>query len=417
LCCVVFAGLGSACCPICGGSDGGAKSAKSQGKKLRADASGPGHDGDDLQRSARLVDPELNSGQQSARLRHRDDLQEDEELQLALHAWIADASGPGHDGDDLQRALRESMRKCPHEKDLITPTDVRFSNALSGAPLNLGYLDLSLPVAALRECIADSKSFKDVHLFDSAGHILRDSDILGQLGISEIGVCFARKDRMSVEALHARFLTVNVYNADVTACNGIYALDEPCNECITFRNQDCPVATISWEGHRWTLCMDGSVIYFCDSAEPPCDGFWLDAKRDGTCEVSHTGVLVRGGRLPNDAEGKKRLQKELAVWHAGGGPPGCTAEVADNGACLRIAMPGPDGTAYAGATFELLMGFPADYPYNPSEVWFVTEVEHWSVAPSGKMLMDILNDKWTPALNSMLLITSVQSVLATPQPS
>jgi ubiquitin-protein ligase len=80
--------------------------------------------------------------------------------------------------------------------------------------------------------------------------------------------------------------------------------------------------------------------------------------------------------------------------------------------CWRITFPGPEGTAFAGSTCELLMRFPHNYPYEPPEVWLVSEIGHWSVTAEGKVILDILGDSWSPAFTATSIVQGVSSVLA-----
>lgn len=346
---------------------------------------------------------------------------QDVDSQRALHASMAASSGrSGHQDEqsespdvDLQRALEASIADtCGHgHQAVIATADITFKNALTGEPLDVGSIDLILHVAVARECIAKSMGVGDVRLLDAEGHILKDCDILGQLGVSEIGVSFAKKNRMTVEALRARFQGLTVCGASFATCNGIYVPDDPFKESTMYRNQDCQSAVISSDGCRWTLRMDGSILYSYNSKELPRDGLWRGACDDGTsCQVSHRGAGTRCGSL-------RRLATELREFDH----PGCTAQLADTEIdnaldeqllCWRISMPGPEG-----ANFELLVRFPTNYPWLPPEVWFVTQIDHWSVRPDGKMLMDILDNMWSPALGCRTIIASIHAVLLMPSPS
>lgn len=77
---------------------------------------------------------------------------------------------------------------------------------------------------------------------------------------------------------------------------------------------------------------------------------------------------------------------------------------------------GPTKTPYEGGVFNLDIVFPQDYPFSPPKVKFVTRIFHCNVASSGAICLDILKDKWSPALTITNLLLSICSLLADPNP-
>ncbi|KAI9179269.1 Ubiquitin-conjugating enzyme E2 1 [Blastocladiella emersonii ATCC 22665] len=84
---------------------------------------------------------------------------------------------------------------------------------------------------------------------------------------------------------------------------------------------------------------------------------------------------------------------------------------------LRGTICGPAGTPYEGGTFDLSIKIPANYPFAPPEVKFITRVYHPNVSSqSGAICLDILKNEWTPVLNLSTTLLSVQQLLESPEP-
>jgi len=337
---------------------------------------------------------------------HGNELQDGDACGLELHVFTTESEAAAEPGVSPQPATM----------------DISFLHAVTGESLSFAELDVDFSVRVAREVIAAAMGVDGVKLLDTEGNVLSDFDVLCELGIPEIKVCVIQKDRMSVEALRASFYDMNVSGATLTKCNGIYVADSISTDRTIYRNRDCSSAVISFEDDKWTLRLDGSVTYFCDSVSPPCDGNWIGTKDNSTCEVSHKGLEKWNDRT------RSRLEKELFEMQNGGTDivPGCTVELADSEVedaidhallCWRITLPALEGTAYTGTIYEVLIRFPANYPFSPPEVWFVTEIEHWCVTATGKVVLDILQNQWSPAMTCRSIIGSVWSEVAQPPPT
>ena len=75
---------------------------------------------------------------------------------------------------------------------------------------------------------------------------------------------------------------------------------------------------------------------------------------------------------------------------------------------------GPEDTPYAGLPLKLTLAFPPNYPYAPPTVLFKTPIYHPNFDFSGRICLDILKDKWTPAYNIQTVLLSLQSLLGEP---
>lgn len=116
-----------------------------------------------------------------------------------------------------------------------------------------------------------------------------------------------------------------------------------------------------------------------------------------------------------DAAGQlKRLQSELGQLMMSG-DKGISA-FPEGDSLLRWSgnIEGPDETPFEGLSLKLRLVFPADYPYSPPNVTFVTPMYHPNVDMSGNICLDILQDKWSAIYNVQTILLSIQSLLGEP---
>jgi|TARA_B110000444_G_C18786243_1_gene570114 ubiquitin-conjugating enzyme E2 D len=78
---------------------------------------------------------------------------------------------------------------------------------------------------------------------------------------------------------------------------------------------------------------------------------------------------------------------------------------------------GPSDTAYEGGIFKLNIVYPKDYPFKPPKINFITKVYHPNIDNSGNICLDILKDKWSPALTISKILLSICSLLNEPNPN
>ena len=93
-----------------------------------------------------------------------------------------------------------------------------------------------------------------------------------------------------------------------------------------------------------------------------------------------------------------------------------------------IIFEGPQDTLYESGFFKAVLKFPSDYPNNPPEMKFVTEMWHPNIYPDGKVCISILHppgedehneqesadERWRPILGVESIIISVISMLNDP---
>mmetsp|Transcript_13181 Transcript_13181/g.39258 ORF Transcript_13181/g.39258 Transcript_13181/m.39258 type:complete len:150 (-) Transcript_13181:58-507(-) len=97
--------------------------------------------------------------------------------------------------------------------------------------------------------------------------------------------------------------------------------------------------------------------------------------------------------------------------------PGITATpYEDNLRYFSVLISGPTESPYERGVFRLELFLPADYPMAPPKVRFLTKIYHPNVDKLGRICLDILKDKWSPALQIRTVLLSIQALLSAPNP-
>ena len=108
----------------------------------------------------------------------------------------------------------------------------------------------------------------------------------------------------------------------------------------------------------------------------------------------------------------KRLQKELLDMK--NNPPlNCSAGPEDEDNLFKwiATIYGPSDSPYEGGIFYLNIDFPSNYPFKPPKVVFKTKIFHCNINYNGLICLDILKDKWSPALTISKVLLSITSLL------
>jgi len=112
----------------------------------------------------------------------------------------------------------------------------------------------------------------------------------------------------------------------------------------------------------------------------------------------------------------KRIIKETERLVNDPAPGISAAPKEDNLRYFDVTITGPDGSAFEGGIFRLELFLPEEYPMNPPKVRFLTKIYHPNIDKLGRICLDILKDKWSPALQIRTVLLSIQALLSSPNP-
>ncbi|ELW65978.1 Ubiquitin-conjugating enzyme E2 N [Tupaia chinensis] len=95
--------------------------------------------------------------------------------------------------------------------------------------------------------------------------------------------------------------------------------------------------------------------------------------------------------------------------------PGIKAEPEEsNWRCFHVGIAGPEDSPFEGGTFKLELFLAGEYPMAAPKVRFMTKIYHPNVDKLGRMCLDILKDKWSPALRIRTVVLSIQAWVSAP---
>merc|ERR1712195_444381 len=123
---------------------------------------------------------------------------------------------------------------------------------------------------------------------------------------------------------------------------------------------------------------------------------------------------------PNMADASllpRRIVKETQRLLSEPAPGISATPYQDNLRYFNVIIAGPQSSPYENGIFKLELFLPEEYPMAPPKVRFLTKIYHPNIDKLGRICLDVLKDKWSPALQIRTVLLSIQALLSAPEPS
>ncbi|GAA6017594.1 hypothetical protein JCM11491_005295 [Sporobolomyces phaffii] len=135
-----------------------------------------------------------------------------------------------------------------------------------------------------------------------------------------------------------------------------------------------------------------------------------------TAAPSTSKNVVHDKEASNAASVAKRLQSELMSLMMSPPAPGISAfPESDSDLTYWVGrLEGPEATPYEGHVYAISLRFHNEYPFKAPTVRFESTCFHPNVDMHGNICLDILKEKWSPALSVSTILVSLQSLLGEP---
>ena len=120
--------------------------------------------------------------------------------------------------------------------------------------------------------------------------------------------------------------------------------------------------------------------------------------------------------MSSEAALPRRIVKETQRLLSEPAPGISATPYRDNLRYFNIIIAGPTGSPYESGIFKLELFLPEQYPMESPKVRFLTKIYHPNIDKLGRICLDILKDKWSPALQIRTVLLSIQALLSAPNP-
>lgn len=165
-------------------------------------------------------------------------------------------------------------------------------------------------------------------------------------------------------------------------------------------------------------------------------GHWNGGKQGPKLSLKRQRIYKKKDKRERETEinkkRKSRAEAELGIWHDGRADPpdyqgnpafagepvlGIKAEPDESNAhYFHVVIAGLQNSPFEEGTFKLELFLPEEYPMAAPKVRFMTKIYHPNVDKLGRIWLDILKDKWSPALQIHTVLLSIQALLSAPNP-
>jgi len=117
-----------------------------------------------------------------------------------------------------------------------------------------------------------------------------------------------------------------------------------------------------------------------------------------------------------DANLPRRIIKETQRLLSEPAPGISASPSEENLRYFNVMILGPTQSPYEGGVYKLELFLPEEYPMAAPKVRFLTRIYHPNIDKLGRICLDILKDKWSPALQIRTVLLSIQALLSAPNP-
>ncbi|KAH7860833.1 hypothetical protein Vadar_018538 [Vaccinium darrowii] len=152
-----------------------------------------------------------------------------------------------------------------------------------------------------------------------------------------------------------------------------------------------------------------------------CSVIYMGENQEEICS-SNTKILLRlllmsliANQMAN-SNLPRRIIKETQRLLSEPAPGISASPSEDNMRYFNVMILGPSQSPYEGGVFKLELFLPEEYPMAAPKVRFLTKIYHPNIDKLGRICLDILKDKWSPALQIRTVLLSIQALLSAPNP-